>query len=66
VAREPTLAAEQVALTKADEFIGEPGRSATLHESDFAQELLRRSLDGVPVRAISLSTAGGDFAYAFE
>jgi hypothetical protein len=33
---EPTLAAEQVPLTKADEFIGEPGRSATLHESDFA------------------------------
>jgi type VI secretion system protein VasG len=31
-----------------------------------SQELLRRSLDGVPVRAISLSTAGGDFAYAFE
>jgi type VI secretion system protein VasG len=31
-----------------------------------SQELLRRTLDGVPVRAISLSTAGGDFAYTFE
>lgn len=30
------LAPEQVPLTKADEFTGEPGCSATLHESDYA------------------------------
>jgi hypothetical protein len=33
---EPELAAEQAPLVMADEFTGEPGLSATVHESDFA------------------------------
>ncbi len=33
---EPDLAAEQLPLVLADEFTGEPGFSATVHESDFA------------------------------
>jgi len=33
---EPELADEQVPLVMADEFTGEPGSSATLHESDYA------------------------------
>ena len=34
--KEPQLADEQVPLTEADEFTGEPGFSATLYESDYA------------------------------
>jgi hypothetical protein len=34
--REPVLAPEQVKLTEADQFTGEPGLSAPLYESDFA------------------------------
>jgi hypothetical protein len=33
--RAPELAAEQAPLVMADEFTGEPGRSATIYESDF-------------------------------
>lgn len=33
---EPMLAAEQLPLTEADEFTGEPGFSATLYETDYA------------------------------
>jgi hypothetical protein len=33
---EPSLADEQVPLTEADEFTGEPGFSATLYETDYA------------------------------
>ena len=33
---EPVLAEEQVPLTEADEFTGEPGYSATLYETDYA------------------------------
>ena len=33
---EPELAEEQVPLTEADEFTGEPGFSATLYETDYA------------------------------
>jgi len=33
---EPELAEEQVPLTEADEFTGEPGYSATLYETDYA------------------------------
>jgi hypothetical protein len=33
---EPEIAKEQLPLTEADEFTGEPGFSATLHESDYA------------------------------
>lgn len=33
---EPELADEQVPLTEADEFTGEPGYSATLYETDYA------------------------------
>src|SRR6188474_3127882 len=33
---EPTLAKEQIPLTKGDEFTGEPGVSATRYESDYA------------------------------
>lgn len=33
---EPDLAEEQVPLTEADEFTGEPGYSATLYETDYA------------------------------
>ena len=33
---EPTLAEEQIKLTTADEFTGEPGRSAPLRETDFS------------------------------
>lgn len=32
----PTLADEQIPLTEADEFTGEPGYSATLYETDYA------------------------------
>ena len=33
---EPELAENQVPLTAADEFTGEPGYSATLYETDYA------------------------------
>lgn len=35
---EASLAAEQLPMTQADEFTGEPGLSAIIHESDFAHE----------------------------
>jgi hypothetical protein len=38
---EPTLAEEQAKLVMADEFTGEPGRSAPLHETDYSHRKLK-------------------------
>ena len=49
----PRLADEQVPLVDADQFTGEPGRSATLVECDYALQKPRCDvlLNGVGVRA---------------
>ena len=39
--RSPTLAETQSELTKADEFLGEPGLSATLRETDYSPRKLK-------------------------
>jgi hypothetical protein len=71
---EPSLAQEQVKLIKADEFTGEPGFSAPLHETDFSQRkpncdvLLNGSAyapAGRPEKAVRVSLRVGSMEKSF-
>ena len=72
---EPKLAEEQVPLTEADEFTGEPGFSATLHETDYAHRkpycdvLLNGSAytpDGRPTTSVRVSLHVGAINKSFN
>jgi hypothetical protein len=62
--QEPLLAEEQCELVKADEFTGEPGYSATLHETDYSPRKLKCDVvlngsayapHGRPAKAVEVS-----------
>lgn len=72
---EPELAQEQVSLTEADEFTGEPGFSATLYETDYAHRkpfcdvLLNGSAyapDGRPTKAVRVTMRVGSMNKSFN
>jgi hypothetical protein len=72
---EASLAEEQIPLTEADEFTGEPGFSATLHETDYAQKkpycdvLLNGSAyapQGNPTDHVQVSMRAGKMHKAFN
>lgn len=72
---EPELAQEQVPLTEADEFTGEPGFSATLYETDYAHRkpfcdvLLNGSAyapDGRPKNSVRVALRVGSMNKSFN
>jgi len=71
---EPLPAAVQVPLTEADEFTGEPGYSAPLHESDYGHRKLACDVilngsaytpDGRPVSSVPVSLRVGSVRKSF-
>jgi hypothetical protein len=72
---QPTLADEQVPLTEADEFAGEPGHSAVLYETDYAHKkpccdvLLNGSAHapkGKPARGVRVGMRVGPMTKVFN
>jgi hypothetical protein len=73
--QDPILAEEQAKLTKADEFTGEPGRSAPLRETDYSPKKLRCDVilngsayapGGFPASAVEVSLRVGSMRKSFS
>lgn len=74
IGEDPILAEEQAALTKADEFTGEPGQSATLRETDYSPRKLNCDVvlngsayapGGRPACAVNVSLRVGSMFKSF-